>query len=222
MNLKNALSDYIYNGGIFTRLSQLYNLPFINYINDIKTIDYDFMSRFGRREISYLVEDLITNSPYRLDLVVDSNNDIVKTTSNLKVYVYSQEMTLIDALCKILWNNYSNQWTKLWETMIVTYNPIHNYDMSETEKSQTNITTSNSNSTFGFNSTEATPTDNATSTTTGDLDENVRTLERKGNIGVTTSQKMLRDERDVWLYEYFTTIFKQAADLLTCKMYFKC
>ena len=64
-------------------------------------------------------------------------------------------------------------------------------------------------------------TDSGTDTQTKDLLDTTdgRTVEdnegteheeiyRYGNIGVTTTQKLLQEERDLWIWNYFNEIFK--------------
>lgn len=46
-----------------------------------------------------------------------------------------------------------------------------------------------------------------------------RTFTRKGNIGVTTSQKMIESERDLWFWSYFEKVFTDVDNILTLKIY---
>ena len=47
-----------------------------------------------------------------------------------------------------------------------------------------------------------------TTVTTSSAKQEIETLHRIGNIGVTTNQKMLQEERNLWLWNYFEQIFK--------------
>ena len=201
---------------------------------------------------------------------------------------------------------YSPYWAKEYATLSLVYNPIQNYDMSETENgsnesdgevihtgtdnrsiSEThtgtdNHTTSethtgtdttvtdrdvtasntgtNTNGIYGFNSgTSAVPADTQTGTNSGTQNEDTtdtktlnlsdagtdnrtvnlsdagadnrtvnltdsetktgeftRTLSRRGNIGVTTSQQMLQSERELWLWNFFEKVVFPDLDKILC------
>jgi len=68
------------------------------------------------------------------------------------------------------------------------------------------------------NSTEATDT---TVDGTKTEDETVHTT-RSGNIGVTTTQRMLTEEREVWLWNFFEQIFSDVDKVLTISAYDLC
>lgn len=112
------------------------------------------------------------------------------------------------------------------------YNPINNYDMTETETPNITETTSGSSnskvesdsnassSVYGFNSTDAVPaTTSDADTTTEALKANnytdgsrtttgTRTLTRSGNIGVTTSQQMLESELELRKFDLLERVFQ--------------
>lgn len=46
-----------------------------------------------------------------------------------------------------------------------------------------------------------------------------RTLTRKGNIGVTSSQQLLESERELWMWDYFSVIFSDLDKILTLSIY---
>ena len=123
-------------------------------------------------------------------------------------------------------------WTKLLATTKFEYNPIWNKDgvVKETETrdldttgsttSKADSTSDNTHSTYGYNSGSAQPADkdhgtsNATGsgTSKGSEDETItRTRVEQGNIGVTTTQAMIREERDIAdfdIYNYIIGDFK--------------
>lgn len=203
---------------------------------------------------------------------------------------------------------YKEKWKALYKTIILSYNPIENYNMTENEtinsdiannesstsKSTNNSTTTNTSNvsqtnnststnksntsqtdnntventastdlqTYGFNSSSAVDKDknssteniknNTTSTneSTSSITDNntlnnestssitgnntlnnentitssasndvVRELKRSGNIGVTTTQTMIRQERALWDWNYYNTVFKDIDNLLTLMIY---
>lgn len=64
----------------------------------------------------------------------------------------------------------------------------------------------------GTDNTQTTNTD--TSITNGQT-----TLKRSGNIGVTTTQQMLQQERDLWLYDYYNTVFSDIDSVIALSVY---
>lgn len=101
-----------------------------------------------------------------------------------------------------------------------------------------------SESQYGFDSTGPVPTnetsseeggtttstDSGTDTTTidnhedrnrqkvnvGNENENVRKF---GNVGTTTPQRLISEERDVWLWKYFDSVFRDLDEMLALKVY---
>ena len=171
-------------------------------------------------------------------------------------------------------------WEKLAATLEAEYDPISNYDMTETfsetgsntgtvtdsgsntgtishsgsfthgERIVTDETTEaeTANGVYGFNSAEASPSEESTGSTDHDAtvthsgsdstsdtetrnlsNGNLRTdnlahtishtLQRSGNIGVTTSQQMLQSERDLWAWNFLDQVFTDIDSVLTCKIY---
>ena len=156
---------------------------------------------------------------------------------NMKYYSFiyiSDDVIEISSIISNLSKVYENEYTTKVKMLLLEYNPIENYNSSETETSTsenstttgnentttttTNSTTENSGETTNkvspydnenFNNdnnttTTNTTTGNATDTTTindsGNMSSNgtsSRTLTRKGNIGVTTTQQMIESEYEL-------------------------
>lgn len=119
-----------------------------------------------------------------------------------------------------LWSDgWIDQWERLYLAMIASYDPLKNYDRTDTEtetvgiegqSSFTGSTEASGTDTVtrkrqGFNSTDFVPADqdsttlgtkNDSSSETGTTSstERSKTLRSTGNIGVTTSQQMLESE----------------------------
>ena len=233
-----------------------------------------------------------------------------------------------DVVAEMVWYQYSKIWPNLWRTVVTSYNPIQNYDMTETEtisierdstdahtgtdnRSLSNTRTetgtdnrslsntraetgtdnrslsntraetgtdttvtdaSDVDSVWGFNSSNSvgdrqtdtdstvTETKNITTTDSGSdnltrnlsttdsgsdnltrnlsttdsgsdnltrnltdtghsEDETLRQLRRSGNIGVTTTQQMIEQERSVLEWVYFSRIFEDIDKVLTLDIY---
>ena len=149
------------------------------------------------------------------------------------IYV-SDDLTEMGSIISNLSEIYNNEYTTKVGLLLMNYNPIENYNSSETETTTsenatttgnenkttttTNSTTENSGNTTNkvspydsenFNNdnnttTTNTTTGNATDTTTINDSGNMsskgtssRTLTRKGNIGVTTTQQMIESEYEL-------------------------
>lgn len=120
-------------------------------------------------------------------------------------------------------------WTKLQKTNELEYNPIYNLDVKEKEtetralqKTDSAITSANSSgntvdSVHGFNSTDwadsnmqdssanSSGSTNGTSTDTGTV---IHEYQRAGNQGVTSTQQMIREEREVASFNIIDYIVK--------------
>ena len=77
------------------------------------------------------------------------------------------------------------------------------------------------NDVYGYNSNDASPSNKTSDTrhTTGSQDKNYRKTERKGNIGVTTSQKMLTDELEVRKYDLINAIYRDIDKVVVLSVY---
>ena len=97
-------------------------------------------------------------------------------------------------------------WNKLWNSENLDYNPIWNVDgtVSDTiTRSGTNSTqgqNQNTGSTKGYNETDWLDNQKDVGSNSGSgewEDSETHTTRRTGNIGVTTTQQMIREEREV-------------------------
>jgi len=313
MTMSEAFPQGKTGNGIFTALSLL-TVPWSDdYAANLLDITY-FNIHSGLKEVSPLI-----------------SNFVIENVLPVESYA---------TIASIIKSYYSKKWIKLYSTLNLTYNPIHNYDMVESmtedysksnsneaqektthghtisddiegtnslthgesisktenvdndsEMNQTDTITHNTeketvisgaanqnNNTFGFNSASAVPlttqagTNNQTGTETNtgtdttvtqkaetlstdttateahtgvdatveartaveshsgiDLIENDGTitetggggheLTRSGNIGVTTTQQMIKAEREIWLWNFFEQVFSDVDNLLTLKIY---
>ena len=150
--------------------------------------------------------------------------------------------SLMSVLISSIIERYKDKWNRLYDVLITKhYEPLENYSMEESEKlklanvdsvksnSSDSGTANSTNDNYGFNSITAQPATKSTTSTSATSTNNVdgtkttdsdKTLTRKGNIGVTTSQQMLESEvilRNKYLFQ--DIIFKDLDDILMLDIY---
>lgn len=94
-----------------------------------------------------------------------------------------------------------NAWQKIYNTTILEYNPIENYDRKEDFEDSGHAISR----VAAFNESELTPAGDGDTTTR-------RTGRIHGNIGVTTTQQMIEEERRIVTYtftDFFINEFKK-------------
>ena len=168
---------------------------------------------------------------------------------------------------------YGQNWSRLWNSYIVEYQPLNSYDvtiqrslsrsdnesevyesdtddMSVVERGVSNTITHGKTievdyDSYGFNSTDGEPTNHgkseeggttissnsgADSTSSESREDRARNKvnvgdeqenERKfGNVGTTTPQRLISEERDLWLWQFFERVFKDIDEVLALKIYY--
>ena len=221
--------------------------PWTGYVSP-QMLDIDYiLNHSGGKFCSPLIKELLSRGDtYAVDGVLTGTS-----------------LTLI---AKIIVGKYKQNWQRLWDTNVVVYSPIHNYDMhEERDLTTTEDETATTDGTLARSGTESTqygrvetvghgrtneqisykyglntdtndpkPSDKVTNTEGGtttttlsgtdtdtrnltDTTDETRTkdndgteheeIHRYGNIGVTTTQKLLQEERQLWLWNYFDQIF---------------
>lgn len=110
----------------------------------------------------------------------------------------------------------NNIWEKLYKTTQLEYNVIENFDRYEeysdnTEGTSGNVT-ENISGVSAYNSDEFVNSGSNTTTSKSEGDStNIHTGHLHGNIGVTTNQQMIREERNIVqfnIYEFIADSFK--------------
>lgn len=152
-----------------------------------------------------------------LQLLEDLNreaviNEILLQCAELELLYPSVDTMKLAITTWSLANQYT--WQKLYDTMVVEYNPIWNVDATVSIDRDTTGTGNATDAVKGFNSNtwaESDKTDTSSAAT-----EDV-TERRTGNIGVTTTQQMLEAERKIAefnMISYIAQSFKQRFCLL--------
>ena len=111
-----------------------------------------------------------------------------------------------------LWSQ-TNQftWTELAKTLSYDYDPIANYDRKEewtdTAHGTTNASSTADGYTYGFNSEEKARNQSSEDMSQGATDtEQTHTGRVKGNIGVTSTQDLIRQQREAVRYNIYKEI----------------
>lgn len=137
--------------------------------------------------------------------------------------VYSDPEVIKDMI--LIWSSaHFPEWAQLYNTMLYKYNPIWNKDGSFTElrelETEGNVTTEGNGEQLddvtGYNANTYSPNTRASSKTDGTSDSKGKETEKitrteGGNIGVTKTTEMIKDQREVVefnLYDYITQSFK--------------
>lgn len=204
--------------GIFQKIEALTDVT-LPWSEDNALLDIDYIYRWsGYKSISPLVKHLL------------GDDSTMGTTG-------------YNTLAGIIWAYFGDAWTRKYNALVATYNPLNNYDMSETENShiiddattgvsgsandnQTTVTSTHS--VYGYNSSTATPSEGDSVTTTQGTDMTTdydnhrsitRGLTRSGNIGVTTSQQMLQSELELRSYRFFEQVYKDIDSIVALPIY---
>ena len=143
----------------------------------------------------------------------------------------------------VVWANYGDKWTRIYNTITAEYAPLENYDMTEnyegsrTDDATTRDTASPSNNVirsqtdadiYGYNSSSPAPSDKSVTETTQGKDATSKydnetgeehELRRHGNIGVTTSQQMAESEIALRQYNFFEGVYKDLDKILALPIY---
>lgn len=137
------------------------------------------------------------------------------------------EVEVLIYFAMILYRRFNTKWTKIYDALLIEYNPLENYssteietpNLTDTSKANSKVTVKQSGSTFDtavyqpFGSTETAGNENdnkVTTTKTG-----TRTVTKSGNIGVTTSQQMLQSEFEVRQYDFYQGIYNDIDEFIT-------
>lgn len=187
-----------------------------------------------------------------LDLAYHGNHSGGKIVAPLvHALIEDGELSAVNAekIASVVASLYLTNWAKQYATLSLEYDPISNYDMTESETGSNSGSTTvthtgtdnhstsnprtNTREVYAFNSTSYAPSERDSITDTGTDNRTVnlsdggtnsgsfsRSLTRSGNIGVTTSQQMLQSERDLWKWNFFENVVFQDLDrVLTLCVY---
>ena len=132
---------------------------FIKYTIDNFTfpqLDLLFLTKFGEREISPIIESLLDENQRLSDEKLQVLGDVIR-------------------------NMFAHSWDSQNAVLTAEYNPLENYyeTLQTTRNSTNNSTINTDNNTYAFNSLDAVDKDNTNQTSEGDLNESI-TQTKKG------------------------------------------
>lgn len=109
---------------------------------------------------------------------------------------------------------------KLYATTQLIYDPIENYNMSESgsDSGASLASASGENKATSYNSTTPNLTDSNSSQSSAQS-QSSHSLTRSGNIGVTTSQQMIMQEREVAAYDFLHYVAEMIVEQFTQSLY---
>lgn len=215
--------------GIFSYLNAL-GVPWKNDITG-NELDINYHgSRSGHKLIGSLIENFLENN------VVSEANKITIAQAIYAIYIKNW-----NALYKTLsleYNPIENYSMTETENVQDTHRGTLESDGSDTNTNTENtiVNDTSNNQLWGFNSTDSVNSDKQIGDTTRNIDGSMnathkntdtetkditsdRTLKRSGNIGVTTSQQMIESERQLWLWNFFESVFSDIDKILVLKIY---
>ena len=215
--------------GIFSYLNAL-EVP---WKNDVSGNQLDIIyhgSRSGNKIIGSLIENYLDNN------TVSDDNKIIIAQAIYTIYIKNW-----NALYKTLsleYNPIENYSMTETENVQDTHKGTveSNGNNTDTYIETTLVNDTSNNQLWGFNSTDSVNSDKQTGDTTRDVESTMdsthkntdretkditsdRTLKRSGNIGVTTSQQMIESERQLWLWNFFESVFSDIDKILVLKIY---
>ena len=139
-------------------------------------------------------------------------NEILLQCAELEIVYPNPDIMKLAITTWSIANQYT--WQKLYDTMVVEYNPIWNVDANVTIDRNTSGSGNATDAVKGFNSNTWAESDKTDTTSEAEEDVYER---RTGNIGVTTTQQMLEQERKIAefnMISYIAQSFKQRFCLL--------
>ena len=139
-------------------------------------------------------------------------NEILLQCAELEVMYPSIDVMKLAITTWSIANQYT--WQKLYDTMVVEYNPIWNVDATVEIDRETSGSGNATDAVKGFNSNTWAESDKTDTSSSAEEDVTER---RTGNLGVTTTQQMLEQERkiaDFNMISFIAQSFKQRFCLL--------
>lgn len=227
--------NWITDGCIFTKLNNL-DVPWKQDISALN-LDYDYIGHSGNKYITPLVSYLIENDKLD-DIITILYQKNIKNWNKLyetlsfdynPIHNYdgdeTETITITDkGTVDTTGTNKTVDTSTIQDTGTVTNNGSNNdsvYGFNSTNAVNDKDSTVNNTTTNNLSTTNNSSSDNnnTNKSTTDMTHTEQRTLTKGGNLGVTSTQSMIQQERDLWLWNYFEQVFSDIDKTLTLLIY---
>ena len=227
--------NWITDGCIFTKLNNL-DVPWKQDITPLN-LDYDYIGRSGNKYVTPLVSYLIENDKLD-DIITILYQKNIKNWNKLyetlsfdynPIHNYdgdeTETITITDrGTVDTTGTNKTVDTSTIKDTGTVTNNGSNNdrvYGFNSSSAVNDKNSTVNNTTTNNISTTNNSSSDNNnTNKSTTDMSHTEqRTLTKGGNLGVTSTQSMIQQERDLWLWNYFEQVFSDIDKTLTLLIY---
>ena len=229
VKMNEAYLNYITKGGVFSGMT---NLPWSDTITPQQLDTIYLETHSGERYTSHLISRNVDEDS---SLPADMRTNISRLVQAMFITQWTKLWATMKPTEYDPLTNY-----KMEETLTGTHSDTRTPDLTRkhtgTSKDDGNSVTTGKNNLWGFNSDTSVPSDmsdaNSTTsnTTTNDLTDTEtgtdttsgnksHTLTRTGNIGTNTFQNLLQQERKVWMFDFFSKVFKDVDSILTIPIY---
>lgn len=210
-------------------------MKLIDYIKSLNDNDNRFIPTLQRFITHEYIKDYSDNvDDWALDLDILFSNkyaSLVLVTENLDDISHIKNGAMTSNFYK---------WDKLYDTLNLEYNPIWNVDGEELTTVEygehtTNNTIGKRNAntieqgyTFPYDENSKTQTaennisvssDAVNDSSVSNQHTDTTTLSRKGNIGVTSTQHLINEERQVAMFSFWEVVYKDIIEAITIPYY---
>lgn len=109
----------------------------------------------------------------------------------------------------------------LFETTELEYNPIENYNMTETGRDETRSSSSGNTTNYTTSYNSSTEAETGKSAAGGSSNTAlIHSFSRSGNVGITTSQQMLQAQREVADFDFIGIVAEMIITNFTMSLYY--
>lgn len=229
VKMNEAYLNYITKGGVFSGMT---NLPWSDTITPQQLDTIYLETHSGERYTSHLISRNVDEDS---SLPADMRTNISRMVQAMFITQWTKLWATMKPTEYDPLTNY-----QMKETLTGTHSDTRTPNLTRkhtgTSKDEGHGVTTGNNNIWGFNSDTSVPSNtsdsNATvsNTTTNDLTDTEtgtdatsgnksHTLTRTGNIGTNTFQNLLQQERTVWMFDFFSKVFKDVDSILTIPIY---
>lgn len=175
--------------------------------NSYDQANIEFLSKYADRKVSSYMDYLISFYAIEID----------------RVYQGLSEQGIL-YLKTTIGDRFKSKWKKLNDLWNMEYNPLQPFDITLHEDYKDTLEvlkdkskSSSQDNIYGFNSVDSIPSDDTANITENEYkreNPHTRDYNRKGNIGNTSYQELIKQERDVLKFQIIDVIYKDIATVV--------